>query len=102
MAQLLQSSGVRERSSRAARISRARLNSNENQGNPMMNSRRVLSDNRNSSTVLIDDLGPLVDHLNDDLAGELQSTIMYVQYSAFLRGLHRSDLNKLFQTDISD
>lgn len=55
-----------------------------------------------AATVLADDLGSLVDHLNDDLAGELQLTVMYLRYAAFLRGLHRSDLSKLFQTDISD
>jgi bacterioferritin len=54
------------------------------------------------ATVLADDVAPLVDHLNDDLAGELQSTVMYVKYAAFLRGLHRRDLSKLFQGDISD
>lgn len=68
----------------------------------MMTTRPPSPDVDPTSTVLIDDMGSLVDHLNDDLAGELQSAIMFVQYAAFLRGLHRSDLSNVFQIDISD
>jgi bacterioferritin len=53
-------------------------------------------------TVLIDDVAALTDRLNDDLAGELQTIIMYLQYSALLRGLHRRELRALFQAEIPD
>jgi bacterioferritin len=44
----------------------------------------------------------LVDHLNGDLAGELQAIAMYIQYSALLRGPHRKELRDLFQAEIPD
>lgn len=55
-----------------------------------------------TATVLIDDVGTLSDHLNDDLAGELQTIIMYLQYGSLLRGLHRRELRSLFQAEIPD
>jgi bacterioferritin len=54
------------------------------------------------ATTLIDDRGILIDNLNDDLAGELQAIIMYLQYSALVRGLHRIELRSLFQKEIPD
>lgn len=54
------------------------------------------------STTLIDDRGTLIDHLNNDLAGELQAVIMYLQYSALVRGLHRIELRRLFREEIPD
>lgn len=54
------------------------------------------------SADLIDDRGTLIDHLNDDLAGELQAIIMYLQYAALVRGLHRIELRSLFQREIPD
>jgi bacterioferritin len=101
MAQLLHESGVRACSGLAASTCRAKTKAHDNR-NPIMTSRHPIADFDPAATVLADDLGTLVEHLNDDLAGELQSTVMYVRYAAFLRGLHRSDLSKLFQTDISD
>jgi bacterioferritin len=71
-------------------------------GVEMMALRPATSDNESRSTVLFDDLGSLVNHLNGDLAGELQSTVMYLKYSAFLRGLHRPDLSEIFQADIAN
>jgi bacterioferritin len=54
------------------------------------------------TTSLTDDRENLVRHLNSDLAGELQAIIMYIQYSAILRGLHRNELRRLFQSEIPD
>lgn len=44
----------------------------------------------------------LMEHLNEDLAGELQAICMYIQYSALLTGPHRKDLRELFQEEIPD
>jgi bacterioferritin len=44
----------------------------------------------------------LIEHLNEDLAGELQAIGMYIQYSALLRGAHRKELRDLFQAEIPD
>jgi bacterioferritin len=55
-----------------------------------------------TATVVMNDVEMLIDHLNDDLAGELQTIIMYLQYSALLRGLHRRELRSLFQSEIPD
>ncbi|HLJ12616.1 MAG TPA: ferritin-like domain-containing protein [Planctomycetaceae bacterium] len=55
-----------------------------------------------TATVVIEDRGALIDHLNSDLAGELQAIIMYLQYSAMLRGLHRRELRGLFQSELPD
>src|SRR5947207_13776302 len=49
-----------------------------------------------------DDRESLILHLNGDLAGELQSIIMYVQYAALLRGLHRRELRELFRSEIPE
>ncbi len=46
--------------------------------------------------------GTLLDRLNDDLAGELQAYVMYLQYSAVLRGLHRHELRALFDAIVPD
>jgi bacterioferritin len=51
---------------------------------------------------MLDDRDILIGHLNGDLAGELQSIGMYIQYSALLRGLHRIELRRLFRSDIPD
>jgi bacterioferritin len=68
----------------------------------MMTDRPANRDNIHTATVSMDELGSLVDHLNEDLAGELQSVIMYVEYAALLRALHRSDLGEILQKDIPD
>lgn len=44
----------------------------------------------------------LVEGLNEDLSGELQSMIMYLHYSAMLTGPYRRELRSLFQAEISD
>jgi bacterioferritin len=44
----------------------------------------------------------LVDGLNEDLAGELQAVIMYLNYSATLTGPYRKELRALFQAEIAD
>jgi len=44
----------------------------------------------------------LLDGLNEDLAGELQAVIMYLNYSATLTGPYRKELRALFQTEITD
>src|SRR5262245_44815473 len=44
----------------------------------------------------------LVQHLNEDLAGELQAVGMYLQYAAMLRGPNRKQLRDLFQAEIPD
>lgn len=48
------------------------------------------------------DRSQLIDHLNQDLAGELQAIAMYIQYSALLSGAHRKELRGLFQAEIPD
>jgi bacterioferritin len=55
-----------------------------------------------TATVTLDDRDLLIRHLNSDLAGELQAIVMYIQYSALLRGLYRSELRKLFSSAIPD
>lgn len=44
----------------------------------------------------------LIQKLNEDLAGEYQAVIMYVQYSAKLSGPYRNELRNFFQTEIAD
>lgn len=44
----------------------------------------------------------LMQHLNEDLAGELQAICMYIQYSAMLTGANRKELRELFQGEIPD
>jgi bacterioferritin len=48
------------------------------------------------------DLQTLIGGLNDDLAGELQAMIMYLQYSATVTGPYRKELRDMFQTEIAD
>jgi len=48
------------------------------------------------------DLQSLIDGLNEDLAGELQAMIMYIQYSAALTGPYRKELRALFQAEVAD
>lgn len=48
------------------------------------------------------DLQSLIDGLNEDLAGELQAMIMYIQYSAALTGPYRNELRSLFQAEVAD
>lgn len=54
------------------------------------------------TATVVEDRALLVDHLNGDLAGELQMLIMYVQYSGMLRGLHRREMRDLFAQAIPD
>ena len=44
----------------------------------------------------------LIEGLNEDLAGELQAVIMYLNYSATLTGPYRKELRALFQAEIAD
>jgi bacterioferritin len=44
----------------------------------------------------------LIKGLNNDLAGEYQAIVMYIQYSAKLTGPYRRELRSLFQTEIAD
>ena len=44
----------------------------------------------------------LVAALNEDLAGEYQAVLMYIQYSAKLTGPHRNELRAFFQAEIAD
>lgn len=44
----------------------------------------------------------LIDHLNEDLAGELQAIIMYVTYAASVSGPHRPSLRQFFLAEIPD
>jgi bacterioferritin len=48
------------------------------------------------------DLQTLIEGLNEDLAGELQAMIMYIQYSASLTGPYRKELRALFQAEVAD
>ena len=45
---------------------------------------------------------PLIDALNDDLANEFGAIIQYTQYSAKVRGPHRTELKAFFQAEIPD
>jgi bacterioferritin len=44
----------------------------------------------------------LIEGLNQDLAGEYQAIVMYIQYSAKLTGPYRRELRALFQAEIAD
>jgi len=44
----------------------------------------------------------LIDGLNQDLAGEYQAIVMYINYSAKLTGPYRKELRALFQAEIAD
>jgi len=44
----------------------------------------------------------LIDGLNEDLAGEFQAILMYIQYSAKLTGPFRRELRALFQAEAAD
>jgi bacterioferritin len=44
----------------------------------------------------------LIDALNEDLAGEFQAIVMYIQYSAKLTGPYRNELRGFFQAEIAD
>ncbi|HWB11010.1 MAG TPA: ferritin-like domain-containing protein [Pirellulales bacterium] len=44
----------------------------------------------------------LIEGLNEDLAGELQAVIMYLNYSATLTGPYRNELRALFQAETAD
>ena len=39
----------------------------------------------------------LIDHLNDDLAGELQAIVQYLQHSYLVKGLGRIPIHDLFE-----
>lgn len=60
--------------------------------------------NKSSSIAVADegDRAQLIEHLNEDLAGELQAIAMYIQYSALLQGPYRKELRALFQAEIPD
>lgn len=47
-------------------------------------------------------LEPLLEGLNQDLAGEFQAILMYTTYSALLTGPYRRELRALFQAEITD
>ena len=44
----------------------------------------------------------LIEGLNQDLAGELQAVIMYIQYSASVKGPYRQQLSQFFAGEIAD
>src|SRR5947209_15417863 len=44
----------------------------------------------------------LIEGLNQDLAGDYQAILMYIQYSAKLTGPYRRELRALFQAEIAD
>lgn len=47
-------------------------------------------------------LGKLIAGLNDDLAGEYNAIISYIQYSASVKGPHRPQLVQFLQAEIAD
>jgi bacterioferritin len=64
---------------------------------------------RNASNSITDSAKPihanrqaLIEGLNNDLAGEYQAILMYIQYSAKLTGPYRRELRALFQAEIAD
>lgn len=61
-----------------------------------------MRENGPAAPLMLDDRDVLIAHLNGDLAAELQSIAMYIQYSSLLRGLHRIELRRLFRSDIPD
>jgi bacterioferritin len=48
------------------------------------------------------DRDAIIEGLNQDLAGEYQAILMYIQYSAKLTGPYRKELRELFQAEIAD
>jgi bacterioferritin len=44
----------------------------------------------------------LIDHLNEDLAGEYQAILMYVTYAATVTGPHRPVLKQFFAAEIPE
>ena len=44
----------------------------------------------------------LIDHLNDDLAGELGAIIQYITYAAKATGPYRPQLAQFFLTEVTD
>jgi bacterioferritin len=48
------------------------------------------------------DVQTLIDDLNEDLAGELQAIIMYLNYAAMVKGPHRQTLREMFLREIGD
>ena len=44
----------------------------------------------------------LIDGLNEDLAGEYQAVIMYVQYAASVKGPYRQQLAQFFSGEVAD
>ncbi len=44
----------------------------------------------------------LIEGLNEDLAGELQAVIMYIQYAASVKGPYRQQLSQFFAGEIAD
>lgn len=45
---------------------------------------------------------PLIQQLNEDLSGELQAVIMYLQYAALVQGPYRPQLRELFLEEVDD
>ena len=44
----------------------------------------------------------LIDHLNEDLAGELSAIIQYITYAAMAIGPYRPHLSQFFLTEVAD
>lgn len=44
----------------------------------------------------------LIDHLNDDLAGEFSAIIQYITYAAKATGPYRPQLSQFFLTEVAD
>ena len=48
------------------------------------------------------DKNTLIDHLNDDLAGELSAIIQYITYAAKATGPYRPQLAQFFLAEVAD
>ena len=44
----------------------------------------------------------LIDHLNEDLSGELSAIIQYITYAAKATGPYRPQLSQFFLTEVAD
>lgn len=44
----------------------------------------------------------MIDHLNEDLAGELSAIIQYLTYAAKVNGPYRPQLSQFFLTEVAD
>jgi bacterioferritin len=66
------------------------------------NARNAINEFADSTEPPLTDRQALIDGLNHDLAGEYQAILMYIHYSAKLKGPYRRELRALFQAEITD